>query len=71
MRRPCADREEKRVIHGNDTRREEKLDPRNPNQRSLLEFRRGVAGQGHAETWPAASGRRFFLASADGWNRLR
>jgi hypothetical protein len=35
MRRPCADREEKRVIHGRDIRQEEEeqLDSRNPNQR--------------------------------------
>ena len=32
----CADREEKRVTHGNGLSREEQLDPRNPNQRSLL-----------------------------------
>jgi hypothetical protein len=37
MRRPCADREEKRVIHGNGMRREEQLDQTNPNQRRLLE----------------------------------
>jgi hypothetical protein len=35
MRRPCADREEKRVVHGNDVTKEEKLDPDNPNQRRL------------------------------------
>jgi hypothetical protein len=35
MRRPRADREEKRVIHGKDNRREEQLDPDNPNQRGL------------------------------------
>src|ERR1035437_9860822 len=33
MRRPRADREEKRVTHGNGLRREKKLDPHNPNQR--------------------------------------
>ena len=33
MRRPCADREEKRVTHGNGSRREKQLDPNNPNQR--------------------------------------
>jgi len=36
MRRPRADREEKRVTHGNDMRREEQLDPTNPNQRRTL-----------------------------------
>ncbi len=36
MRRPRADREEKRVTHGNGNRREEQLDPHNPNQRRLL-----------------------------------
>ena len=35
MRRPCADREEKRVTHGNGLRQEERLDPSNPNQRGL------------------------------------
>ena len=33
MRRPCADREEKRVTHGSDMEDEEQLDPDNPNQR--------------------------------------
>jgi len=33
MRRPCADREEKRVTYGNGLRREELLAPANPNQR--------------------------------------
>ena len=37
MRRPCADREEKRVIHGKRHEAEEQLDPDNPNQRGLLE----------------------------------
>jgi len=37
MRRPRADREEKRVTYGNGLRREEQLDPGNPNQRRLLE----------------------------------
>jgi len=36
MRRPCADREEKRVTRGNDMRRERQLDLNNPNQRRLL-----------------------------------
>ena len=36
MRRPRADREEKRVTHGNGKRREEQLDPHNPNQRRHL-----------------------------------
>jgi hypothetical protein len=36
MRRPCADREEKRVTYGNGLRHEEQLDPDNPNQRRLL-----------------------------------
>jgi hypothetical protein len=37
MRRPCADREEKRVLHGRDIKQEEEeqLDSRNPNQRRL------------------------------------
>ena len=35
MRRPCADREEKRVTYGNGLRREEQLDHNNPNQRGL------------------------------------
>jgi hypothetical protein len=35
MRRPRADRGEKRVTHGNDMRREEQLDPIDPNQRGL------------------------------------
>jgi hypothetical protein len=40
MRRPRADREEKRVTYGNGLRLEEQLDPNNPNQRRLLvEFR--------------------------------
>ena len=33
---PRADREEKRVTYGNGLRREEWLDPNNPNQRRLL-----------------------------------
>ena len=37
MRRPCADREEKRVTYGNGLRHEEQLDRDNPNQRRLLE----------------------------------
>jgi hypothetical protein len=39
MRRPCADREEKRVLHGRDIKQEEEeqLDSRNPNQRRLLD----------------------------------
>jgi hypothetical protein len=36
MRRPRADREEKRVTHGRDMRNEDRLDPCNPNQRRLL-----------------------------------
>jgi hypothetical protein len=40
MRRPCADREEKRVTHRSDTipiaRDQEQLDLNNPNQRGLL-----------------------------------
>ena len=36
MRRPCADREEKRVTHGRDMKDEEQLDSCNPNQRGLL-----------------------------------
>ena len=38
MRRPCADREEKRVTYGNGLRHkeEEQLDANNPNQRGLL-----------------------------------
>ena len=35
MRRPCADREEKRVTYGNGLRHEEQLDRDNPNQRRL------------------------------------
>ena len=35
LRRPCADREEKRVTHGKDIRLEEPLDSPNPNQRRL------------------------------------
>ena len=47
MRRPRADREEKRVTHGNDMRREEQLDLTNPNQRGLLalEASQTVTGQ--------------------------
>jgi hypothetical protein len=37
MRRPRVDREEKRVTYGNDQRREEQLDPNNPNQRGHLD----------------------------------
>jgi len=33
MRRPCADREEKRVTYGNGLRHEEQLDRDNPKQR--------------------------------------
>ena len=36
MRRPRADREEKRVTYGNGLRREKQLDPNNPNQRRLF-----------------------------------
>lgn len=36
LRRPRADREEKRVTYGNGLRPEERLDPNNPNQRRLL-----------------------------------
>ena len=36
MRRPCADRGEKRVTYGNGLRKEEQLDTNNPNQRRLL-----------------------------------
>ena len=35
MRRPCADREEKRVTRGKGMRGEKQLDPDNPNQRGL------------------------------------
>ncbi len=35
LRRPCADREEKRVTYGNGLRQEKQLDPHNPNQRGL------------------------------------
>src|SRR4051794_24406218 len=35
LRRPRADREEKRVTYGNGLRHEEQLDPPNPNQRGL------------------------------------
>ena len=41
MRRPRADREEKRVTHGKGLKREKQLDPDNPNQRGLLD---GIAG---------------------------
>jgi hypothetical protein len=37
MRRPRADREEKRVTLGKDIRQEEQLDANNPNQRRLSE----------------------------------
>src|SRR5215213_3301580 len=37
LRRPRADREEKRVTHGNGLRREEQLDSNNPNQRGHLD----------------------------------
>src|SRR5690349_16948192 len=52
MRRPRADREEKRVTRGKDTtarRREEQLDPDNPNQRGLSSHsNRGIRkGVGH------------------------
>jgi len=43
MRRPCADREEKRVIHGKRHEAEEQLDPDNPNQRGLLDSSYGAA----------------------------
>lgn len=36
MRRPRADRGEKRVTYGNGLRKEEQLDTNNPNQRGLL-----------------------------------
>ena len=36
MRRPCADREGKRVTYGRDMTNEEQLDPDNPNQRRHL-----------------------------------
>ena len=39
MRRPCADREEKRVTRGKGMRGEKQLDPDNPNQRGLLAIR--------------------------------
>src|ERR1700691_5968133 len=42
MRRPRADREEKRVTHGRDMRNEDRLDPGNPNQRRLLDMLRSV-----------------------------
>jgi hypothetical protein len=38
VRRPCTDREEKRVTLGNGLRREEQLDPHTPNQRGLSEY---------------------------------
>jgi hypothetical protein len=44
MRRPCADREEKRVTHGNGKWREEQLDPHNPNQRRHLDVISSNAG---------------------------
>ena len=37
MRRPCADREEKRVTYWNDRSQEEQLDPNTPNQRGHSE----------------------------------
>jgi len=43
MRRPRADREEKRVTHGRDMRNEDRLDPSNPNQRRFLARRFAVA----------------------------
>src|SRR4051812_28613514 len=43
MRRPRADREEKRVIHGRDMTKEEQLDPRNPNQRGLSAIRQHLS----------------------------
>ena len=77
MRRPCADREEKRVTHGNDDRgrREEQLDPDDPNQRgsqryvmhyqeSACIFRSKAAG----DSW--GSGHRF-AASRPPWTTPR
>ena len=49
MRRPCADREEKRVIHGKRHEAEEQLDPDNPNQRGLL----AQPDSSGAEVWSA------------------
>ena len=57
MRRPCADREEKRVTYGGDERDDEadqeQLDLDNPNQRRLLD-RRVRVGIGSGRTLSAA-----------------
>ena len=66
MRRPGADREEKRVTHGatSSGERQEKLDLTDPNQRSLLVGSqpgclKGVIGTGVAIVWSKVAPQRF------------
>lgn len=60
MRRPCADREEKRVTHGKGRRHEEQLDPDNPNQRGLLETASIIGSQSVNEAHQRSLGRGAF-----------
>jgi hypothetical protein len=46
MRRPCVNREEKRVAHGKGRRPEKQLDPDSPNQRGLSLKTRDEEGGG-------------------------
>jgi hypothetical protein len=55
MRRPCADREGKRVTYGNGMRREKQLDPTSPNQRGLLAALRQHAARHYSSANSSAS----------------
>ena len=81
VRRPRADREEKRVTHGIGSGYEEQLDPDNPNQRSFLELPLSPvlwppAGQSSAALRFVASAARclspmFLLGTPKGSNGTR
>jgi hypothetical protein len=60
MRRPWADREEKRVTHGKGRRRAEKLDPDNPNQRGPSE-----SFNYSTETWRNGVSQQWVLVPMD------
>jgi len=60
MRRPWADREEKRVTHAKGRRRAEELDPDNPNQRGLSE-----SFNYSTETWRNRVSQQWVLVPID------
>jgi hypothetical protein len=69
MRRPRADREEKRVTHGRDMRNEDRLDPCNPNQRRLSVLGAGALSVGFIEGVAEATAQvaKLFSGAVSDW----